>query len=820
MHTHMIKNARIILKQRVSRTEEKPVHGRSTHTQEGNMRKTAMVLVIILFLQSFIGIGAFAATNIVEKPIDGTITKVAYTQGAGTAGNLVISAEGAVIANRELWEPDATHSFYRLIVDLKNTYIGTPGILVVNKGKVLQVRYSQFDAIRSRFVIDISEKPTYAVKASASQVDIEINGGIESGTPTPSPSAVATVKPKASATAKASAPPTGKASASPTVKAPVAPTPKPNTSTTVPPTPSVKPIPVSGAVSPNSALKGPLSWTMSGDTCVLKIDNTNISALTAQGIATVENRGREKTIQITLKGMDPRFVSGAMSGNKVLYGVLVSQNELRKTTTIRLSGKTPLAYTMENSGTHTILRIKSNGTAVEGTATSGVKAAVKAGMAISGGPTASVGTVSSGVTAVSEGIADTDGSTALPVLAVNTSTSRSASRTLPVQISATTDSVTVTSADISLSRVYRMGKNVIIEVPGVAAATSLNIGSLLVKDVSGISVDGRVKLVVSTGVMTDWMVTETAGKLVVRFTAVDITNLEGGDDADVVLRITGQDIVSRYRAAIDQIIVDDDLQLSAFTYIFPLSVVRLGDGVVKTNDMLSNGISTLMTGQSSFLSIAKRNGDTQFKLVEEADGNTLTIRKSIAEAPVAVPNGAPRLVVLDAGHGGMDPGTVFEGVYESSVNLDITLRAEAILKQRGIKVVLTRSSDVFVGLDERCSIANNAGASLFVSIHQNSMPDPATRGTMTLYYASSVNGKHYAEIMQQTLVSAVGLGSLGLRTSSGLVVLRKTKMPAILTEAGCMSNVQDMQLIKTEPYRQTAATAIADGIEKILATMD
>jgi len=163
---------------------------------------------------------------------------------------------------------------------------------------------------------------------------------------------------------------------------------------------------------------------------------------------------------------------------------------------------------------------------------------------------------------------------------------------------------------------------------------------------------------------------------------------------------------------------------------------------------------------------------------------------------------------------------VFEGVYESSVNLDITLRAEAILLQQGVNVQLTRRTNVGVSLDDRCNIANNLNASLFVSVHHNSMPDPATRGSMTMYYATSVNGRRYAEIMQQALVSTMGLGDLGLKSSSQMVVLRKTKMPAILAEIACMSNTQDMQLMKTDQYRQNAASAIATSVLQILATMN
>lgn len=75
--------------------------------------------------------------------------------------------------------------------------------------------------------------------------------------------------------------------------------------------------------------------------------------------------------------------------------------------------------------------------------------------------------------------------------------------------------------------------------------------------------------------------------------------------------------------------------------------------------------------------------------------------------------------MLDAGHGGYDPGAT-QGKGEKWYNLDITLRLEKILKSKGVRVKLTRSSDIFVGLEERAEMANDWGADVFISIHNNS----------------------------------------------------------------------------------------------------
>jgi len=783
--------------------------GEHAHAMEDAMKKTvwnairkAALFVSLVFLVQCFAVMTADAAGVVEKTIGGSITKIAYAPGSGNAGTITVSAANAAIANRELWAPDTASKYYRLIVDIKNTKIDAPGSLAVNAGSVAQIRYSQFDAIRSRIVVDLTAKPVYEVTATATGVEIRLNGGASataSASATPKPSASASATPAATPKPSAAASATPKPSTSPAASASATPAASASATPAATPTPSTTPVStVKTSSTPTSAAKGALSWTLSGSTCVLKLANTDLPAKVAQGGATIENRSREKLVQVTFKSPDERFLTGALPGNSVLYGALVSHSASRGTTTIRLSGKTALNYTMEKSGADTLLKLTANGSVATGSGT---------------GTTGSTGTTGTG------GSGTIIGGTTGTATNINDSISRGTARTLPVQVTATGEAVVLDSTDVSGSRVYRLGSAVVVEMPGVALPGDVNVGGALIRTLNTSSADGRVKVVISTNGLCEWTTTETAGRLTIAFQSSCITNVEGGNDTDVVLRLVSPGIVSRYRAALEQVVVDDDLQMSAFTFMFPATVINMGNGVAKTNDALSTGISVLTTGQSSFLSIAKRSGDTQFKLVEEADGNGLSIKKSVLERPVPVPSGTGRLVVLDAGHGGTDPGTVFSGLYESHVNLDITLRAEAILRQRGVNVLLTRNSDVFVGLEERCNIANNANASLFLSIHQNSMPD-GMRGTMSMYYASSVNGKNYARILQDSLMPALGLGDLGLKSSSGLVVLRKTKMPAILAECACMSNPNDLAVVMTDTYRQNAATAIADAVVKILATMN
>ena len=163
------------------------------------MKKIAIALVFVLILQACFTITAQAATF--EKPIDGSVSKITYITGTGNAGTLTIHSKGAALVNRELWSPDGSIKYYRLLVDLKNTRINTNGTLIVSSGSVAQIRYSQFDAVKSRFVLDLSVKPSsYEVKVMEDRVEVLINGGANAGTApaasvSPTPPATTVTKP-------------------------------------------------------------------------------------------------------------------------------------------------------------------------------------------------------------------------------------------------------------------------------------------------------------------------------------------------------------------------------------------------------------------------------------------------------------------------------------------------------------------------------------------------------------------------------------------------------------------------------------------------
>ena len=141
-------------------------------------------------------------------------------------------------------------------------------------------------------------------------------------------------------------------------------------------------------------------------------------------------------------------------------------------------------------------------------------------------------------------------------------------------------------------------------------------------------------------------------------------------------------------------------------------------------------------------------------------------------------------IVLDAGHGGTDPGAIYKERKEMDDNLALTLAVGKILEDNGVDVVYTRTEDVYQTPFEKARIANQSGADYFISFHRNSSPEVNQyNGVEVLVYDYS--GIKYE--MAQNIVGALGeLGfrEIGVQARPGLVVLRKTKMPALLNETG------------------------------------
>ncbi len=189
------------------------------------------------------------------------------------------------------------------------------------------------------------------------------------------------------------------------------------------------------------------------------------------------------------------------------------------------------------------------------------------------------------------------------------------------------------------------------------------------------------------------------------------------------------------------------------------------------------------------------------------------------------------LVVIDPGHGGSENGATYPAsagnnaaVKEKDLNLDISLKLYALLRNAGLNVQMTRQDDRDVSLYDRGDFANKLNASLFVSVHNNS-GDSWENGTMALYYPAQyspsfgITGEKAAQIMQGELLKNLGTLDRGVWKRPKLAVLNNTKMPAVLAEIAYISDNNDRQRLLTDSFKAKAAEALYAGIIKTLTEM-
>lgn len=185
---------------------------------------------------------------------------------------------------------------------------------------------------------------------------------------------------------------------------------------------------------------------------------------------------------------------------------------------------------------------------------------------------------------------------------------------------------------------------------------------------------------------------------------------------------------------------------------------------------------------------------------------------------------AGKVVVIDPGHGGEDPGArnLSDQTFEKNLTLAIGMKAAQKLTEAGATVLMTRRSDVFIGLRERSEVANQNAADFFVSIHINSNARPnSTSGTITFYHLKDAIDRLLAECIQSELAKTTGLPDIGVWSdgriyASGFAVLRHSQVPATLLELGFINHQRDRAVMRTERFQESVAEAIVRGLKVYL----
>jgi N-acetylmuramoyl-L-alanine amidase len=192
-----------------------------------------------------------------------------------------------------------------------------------------------------------------------------------------------------------------------------------------------------------------------------------------------------------------------------------------------------------------------------------------------------------------------------------------------------------------------------------------------------------------------------------------------------------------------------------------------------------------------------------------------------------------KVVVLDAGHGGYDPGKVgINQAMEKDINLQIAIRLKALLESEGITVIMTREDDDGLysqdstnkkaeDLRNRCSVINEASAICAVSIHQNSYTEEYVCGAQVFYHAQSEEGKQLAGYIQDSL--RIRLDSSNERqpkANESYYLLKNTSCPIVIVESGFLSNSKEAALLITQDYQEKIAWAVYMGIVNYINAME
>lgn len=191
------------------------------------------------------------------------------------------------------------------------------------------------------------------------------------------------------------------------------------------------------------------------------------------------------------------------------------------------------------------------------------------------------------------------------------------------------------------------------------------------------------------------------------------------------------------------------------------------------------------------------------------------------------PQLADKVIIVDAGHGGVDTGANRPGIVEKDINLAVALQLKTILNHNGAKVILSRQTDIELStecddekvkgryhrdLAARVELAEESDADIFISIHANAVGNAKRHGAEVFYYAKSEQGKLLANAIQTELHTITHTPEAA--NPGNYFVLRRNKIPAVLIEIGYITNPDERRLLQTEAYQHKLAETIALGICK------
>lgn len=265
-----------------------------------------------------------------------------------------------------------------------------------------------------------------------------------------------------------------------------------------------------------------------------------------------------------------------------------------------------------------------------------------------------------------------------------------------------------------------------------------------------------------------------------------------------------------------------DEDKNRYTIKFSTKDFDCGKGEITPED---NYVDKITISQTKI--IIYDTGDKSYTIKQSGSDVIITIRN----AEDIIQSNKQKIILLDAGHGGKDVGSVNGTSYEKNYNLAVLLKLKDLLEDEGYLVYTTRETDVTLTVDDRVTLATEdyPNADLYVSIHHNSIDNKNYTGTLVMYCPRDtsdygITNKRFAQLVKEELVEHLGTVDRGYivvgEGDTSKRVLTELKMPSILCELAFISNDEELARIKTEEFQEAAAEAIRDGINKALEEME
>ena len=293
-----------------------------------------------------------------------------------------------------------------------------------------------------------------------------------------------------------------------------------------------------------------------------------------------------------------------------------------------------------------------------------------------------------------------------------------------------------------------------------------------------------------------------------------------------------QNMYTSVKVYSDKAITEEDYTVSTLTgpdrYVIDFNNFTANPNCLKTlasvNNMRSavSSVRASMYDTDTFRLIFDLNNVQSPSITFSEDKTEMTVRFKKNLAYFNPYDDGKLVVILDPGHGKSTGGkrSPDESLMEYEFNRDVAKRTKKILESKGITVLMTVSDDTDVSLSERCSIANNSNADIFVSFHANAFGNGVdwennVSGWEIYYYNTSKYGKVLAEYIKEANIPELGLKNRGVKTAN-FAVIKNTDMPAVLIEHGFYTNETEVELLKSSSWRQKAAECDANGILNFL----